>query len=486
MNVINYFCTRSPALTSSKALADIEKETDSLFTTFMQTEKVLSAKDCMPLEKKLSDLETKVSKLSLRKLSQKEESKLHLLGDRINVLYKALNTTKHIPLLASSSEEPIDPSVLQKKLQLLKKTLHSKNPSVSKLLDSLSSLERSSKKSPLSINEKMQLASELHLILKEVLQLASLKGSTTEVLPSFKEGLQNLGNTCYLNASYAFLQKSGLASCLALPKELSIFKSKTPSPEKLKDAMGKLDPSFKSSGQQDAMEALSLLLNQVSFAKNKKGFLEQIIDLILSIFSSETPVETAFSPLKTTYNWDVSKLPKHLQQEAKTTSHLSVDPIHTIGLPEKTKEMHVHDLLESYFTQSNPSSMDPNPVEDPVTHKTYLRAAKSIDRTFAEPPKHLVLSFNRFTNGRKLDNSILGLDEHLTLHGKHLETGLDMTYERSAAIIHTGSLNSGHYYAIVKGSDGKYYKFNDKRVSILSQKAADEEFKKAYLVYYKG
>ena len=63
-------------------------------------------------------------------------------------------------------------------------------------------------------------------------------------------------------------------------------------------------------------------------------------------------------------------------------------------------------------------------------------------------------------------------------------------------VIHTGIVDSGHYYALIEGNDKNWYEFNDGFVSEFdyekledeafgSKEEEDQKVKNAYLLMYK-
>ncbi|KAI0464451.1 hypothetical protein LJB42_002066 [Komagataella kurtzmanii] len=57
-----------------------------------------------------------------------------------------------------------------------------------------------------------------------------------------------------------------------------------------------------------------------------------------------------------------------------------------------------------------------------------------------------------------------------------------MTYQLFAIVIHIGSVNTGHYICIIKNRDGNWFKFDDSRITLVSQDYVSKS--NAYLLYY--
>ncbi|MCH9630949.1 MAG: hypothetical protein S4CHLAM37_09600 [Chlamydiia bacterium] len=306
-----------------------------------------------------------------------------------------------------------------------------------------------------------------------------------------KNGVENIGNTCYINSIRALVKESGLIDEVDVPSSLTAFKKERPSAQSLKAAMGTLNPEYKTLQQQDAMEAMIQMMGKIDLHNQNTSVLQSIYNFFKFIASLFVTVHTKYNPISapmtTTRTYDVSKVPKKLKAQAKKSTITESESIHSIGMPRSTKAYDVQTLLKGYFSEKGEDA-----YFESEEGKRYPRRGLKCERTFTEPPKHFVMSFNRFYFDRrtgtrgKIDQDINGLDEYLQVSGKHFETKQEMKYERSAAIIHRGTPNGGHYYAVVKAKDGKYYKFNDSNVTEVTRSYADNEFKKAYIVYYKS
>lgn len=75
----------------------------------------------------------------------------------------------------------------------------------------------------------------------------------------------------------------------------------------------------------------------------------------------------------------------------------------------------------------------------------------------------------------------LNLDQFLSNEGRELfcpkskdGSFKDSDYEFSAAVNHAGSAGFGHYWAIVSGPDGFYYKIDDEVVSQVMHQKSDK------------
>ena len=56
-----------------------------------------------------------------------------------------------------------------------------------------------------------------------------------------------------------------------------------------------------------------------------------------------------------------------------------------------------------------------------------------------------------------------------------------LLYDLYAVLLHAGTLEKGHYFALIKDvADGQWYRFDDERVTLLSEEDLERELRKAY------
>ncbi|KAH7930668.1 cysteine proteinase [Leucogyrophana mollusca] len=103
--------------------------------------------------------------------------------------------------------------------------------------------------------------------------------------------------------------------------------------------------------------------------------------------------------------------------------------------------------------------------------------------TIHDAPAVLTIHLKRFTHlGRKIGHFI-NYDERLSLQSVMSEGQFGPTYSLFGVICHAGGgPNSGHYYAHVKGGNGRWYQMNDEMVT--AQRGAPTGMKNAYVLFY--
>ncbi|KAF9908472.1 Ubiquitin carboxyl-terminal hydrolase 36 [Lobosporangium transversale] len=115
--------------------------------------------------------------------------------------------------------------------------------------------------------------------------------------------------------------------------------------------------------------------------------------------------------------------------------------------------------------------------------KTLVDARKQM--TIYDAPKILCVHLKRFTyTGQKINRHIsfetnLELNSVMSTNKKHP----DLSYSLYAVLVHVGgSCYSGHYYCYVKSSNGIWYSMNDSHVSVVSLQSVLNQ--NAYMLFY--
>ncbi|KAI0677336.1 hypothetical protein C8Q78DRAFT_1065906 [Trametes maxima] len=103
--------------------------------------------------------------------------------------------------------------------------------------------------------------------------------------------------------------------------------------------------------------------------------------------------------------------------------------------------------------------------------------------TIEEAPTVLTVHLKRFSPmGRKIAHPV-AYPERLTLQPYMSEEKFGLSYTLYGVISHAGGgPNSGHYYAHVKASNGSWYEMNDE--SVMRQGSAPTNMRSAYMLFY--
>jgi len=333
-------------------------------------------------------------------------------------------------------------------------------------------------------------------------------------------GLQNLGNTCYLNAVTQAISslREFVADLVAMPQRWphcqngALFKctvdilqklqeSKTASaplsPAKLREQIAIAAPMFSGSGQQDAHEFFLEYINQLhdELLHEHKDWLEK------------SPEDEA-PPLATQYHFD-AELQKQLTCTQCQRSRTVTERFRDFSLDfSESMPGSLEDMLRNYF--------HPELLEAKCEHCEANTAR--LDTQLSETPRVLVLHLKRFVPNMEkqcyekqhqsvhispwLDlGNILNAGEYGTsasrLPARPLAAALPgsggdpdaegLAYSLRAIVAHEGaSPRSGHYVCYAKSATGEWCLYDDSRVKQYS--AGEDPLSmlgsKAYMLFY--
>jgi len=340
-------------------------------------------------------------------------------------------------------------------------------------------------------------------------------------------GLQNLGNTCYLNAvtqAIASLREF-VADLRDMPKQLpsseqgELFRRTVNllaqlkesgaldgpvSPARLREQIALSAPMFRGSGQQDAHEFFLEYINQLHD------------ELLLAHNGAQSQIEDA---LATQLNFD-SEIEKVLSciQCKQTRSVTERFRDFSLDFPAgASREVSLESMLSAYFQQEC--------VEAKCEHCGAVAAL--MDKKMTETPRVLVLHLKRFmpnlekqcydkqhqnvkfplsldisavlggtasnsTLSSRLPARPLAADSSLgqeAVHDVEAGSAVDdrLCYSLRAIIAHEGSSpRSGHYVCYAQGESGTWRLYDDSRVKQLSKEESPERHlgSKAYILFY--
>ncbi|KAI7728527.1 hypothetical protein M8C21_001045 [Ambrosia artemisiifolia] len=301
-------------------------------------------------------------------------------------------------------------------------------------------------------------------------------------------GLENLGNTCFLNSvlqclTYteplaAYLQsgkhqvtcrKSGFCALCAIQKHVSRalqLSGRSLAPKDLVSNLRSISRTFRNSRQEDAHEYMVNLLESMHKCCLPNG----------------VPIESQSA-------YDKSLVHKifggQLRSQVKCMQcnycSNKFDPFLDLSL-----EILKADTLYKAFAQfTAKEQLDGGAKQYQCQQcKQKVKALKQL--TVYKAPNVLTVHLKRFgchMSGQKIDKKV-----HFgpTLDLKPFVTGPydgDLKYTLYGVLVHAGwSTHSGHYYCFVRTSSGMWYSLDDNRVYQVSEKKVFEQ--KAYMLFY--
>lgn len=247
-------------------------------------------------------------------------------------------------------------------------------------------------------------------------------------------GLSNLGNTCYLNSAVQLL-------CLNPEFNMENVMNNNQNIRKIKNKLAEISPRFAGFQQQDAGEALLLLLEIYGKEFNNISDYQ---------FNEKTRVRC--------------KLLKCLNEEI--TNRKS-----EVLLLDINDKNNIDDCY--YKLKFSTKLFGDNSWECP-TCKERIMASKR--HYFDDWSKYLIIGLKRFEfkGSRYVKNNNF---IEIPLEWRH-------DYKLKGFIVHSGSINGGHYICIGKKKN-KWYVFDDSSVNeIKSTRVLFDYLKRAYFILY--
>jgi hypothetical protein len=283
-------------------------------------------------------------------------------------------------------------------------------------------------------------------------------------------------------------EKDTLAYCLAVTLKKMESSSK---PFFAEEIYAKLEPFFRKFQQQDAAEVIEHIAATISSEERSRprgsavtaGFLTFVQNEIKKVFQCNScSVENArpAEPFITIpFGWS-DETPPDIHEFLSTFSHPS--PVEEFDCQKSTGQPCDSNasLRKQKKEVTTKGSDDPDGVlnTDEGTSYCYL----------TQPLSRLIIQLKRYDNNQTRKHESVSYPAKSTLRfviGPD-NTLSDAEVELEGLICHTGtkSLNSGHYYGKFKGIDGRWRKFNDEKVSLVSEADVTGEDKNAYLLFY--
>ena len=274
------------------------------------------------------------------------------------------------------------------------------------------------------------------------------------------KGLNNIGNTCYLNSGLQMLilnidflkiilenhdKSENLKVMSNFIKEYYISKDYSITPNKIKEMVGNQNNNFNSNDQQDAGEFIIYLIDIID--NDLKNNLSNLFNI-----TTETTIKCKFRTcLKKSIT--INKTP------------FLILPINAkcITLDDCYQEFKVHEKLEDtnmYFCENC---------------KTKRIASRRLN--VIEWENNLIIWLKRFDNnkGRLFKNN---KEIEIPINWRH-------NFTIKGAIIHSGGINGGHYIYINRNLlDNSWTMCNDSSISAIPKEHVQNYLNHAYILNY--
>ncbi|XP_038123767.1 putative ubiquitin carboxyl-terminal hydrolase 50 [Cyprinodon tularosa] len=308
-------------------------------------------------------------------------------------------------------------------------------------------------------------------------------------------GLDNSGNSCYLNAVLQCLcstmplvehllnqdTRKDLGRCkcrlaqvfVQLLEKMWLGSSSSCAPVETRSMLGSIFPQFDNYTQQDAQELLLHLLNglhedlkKIHFSRRQPGEKQSTTEstIISDLFEGQLSYLTYFMQCG------------HQANNAQTFTILS------LPIPKKSKKCSIEDCLSLFFEETILTV-----AEQTLCSACGLRREAAVQTCLDKPPEILILHLKRFgCKGKsqvKLSANVsfsMELDISAFLSSSAQETS---PYHLYAVVNHTGHLDMGHYTAVCYNSLlGMWHCFDDALVREVQEKLVQSP--NAYVLFY--
>ena len=356
------------------------------------------------------------------------------------------------------------------------------------------------------------------------------KQEETISLENYKKGLDNLGNTCYMNT---------ILQCLRVNKEFSSYflnKDFYQGKESIlrTELHTKKSESFLTIGWFGLLKKLwnqneemsvkpTVFFNYYQRAckdlqrNNLFGFNQNDADEFLLFFLNCLHDSLCDKDLTIVVSGDISNtndqiqkdyydyLKKHLELEGvsivkglftgfqvstiensynETKSH-NFEPFLYINLEIPNNSTTIHDCLQHY-TEKSVLDKDYKDKKLPET-TTYTKTTK-----FMELPQYLIIVLKRFTKqitpkGIQLKKNNSTIKYPFTLDMTpyvHNSIGKGYLYDLQSVAFHSGNIYGGHYFCVCKSDKNEWILYNDSQTGIL-ENADNIINNQAYILFYK-
>ena len=330
------------------------------------------------------------------------------------------------------------------------------------------------------------------------------ENSDVKKIVNSRIGLENLGNTCFMNTCLQNLIHSEYFISLLIKKkklintkatiskkfleiceELIYNKSRSYCPSAFKYAFGSKHSMFRGYSQQDTQEFCRVLLEDMNSELNeikKPAPYKELTTKGKSKIECDKEFDDFFRKRENSLIMDsfYGQLINIFICECGYETYSFQKILDLPLLLNKSGKVGIKELLDDYF--KGEKIKFESKCENCFKKEIHKKKIK-----FSQPPNILILSLQR-SNGRFLskNTSPVFFPEYLDIRDyidEECGHGNDFFYCLYGIGNHSGSLDFGHYYAYIKLNDKDWYEYNDSSVYPLS--SINNCSSSAYVLFYK-
>ena len=312
-------------------------------------------------------------------------------------------------------------------------------------------------------------------------------------------GLANVGNTCYLNSCMQILSHTYELNEFLLKKTYKNKINRKPESvllvewDKLREMMWSTNCTIAPHGFVQSVQQVSILKNRDIFSgynqNDVQEFLIFIIDCFHSALSREVNMQITgdvktntdklailcYEMMNTMYTKEYSEMLDifygiHISRISSLDNEVLSDrpepfSILSLPIPDK-KNLSLFDCMDEYCKQEKLSGDDAW-MNDATNEKQDVYRGI----IFWSLPDILIIDLKRWTEQGQKNHTLVDIPKNNVDLSKYVNgyNKNSHVYDLYGICNHSGGSNGGHYHAIIRNANGKWYNFNDTLVNEIAE-----------------